>query len=80
MADNSQTTTECSMSGYREGEYRGAITDYGFKWGPAEVIRATSDPKHGVWLIVRGAKQEVQIRITRSGLLRIGDLEACHGR
>lgn len=52
--------------------YKGAITEYGFAWGPAEVIRATSDPKHGVWLIVRGAKQQVQVRVTRSGLVRVG--------
>lgn len=58
----------------RQDEYRSALTDYGFKWGPAEIIRAASDPKHGVWLIVRGGKEEVTIRVTRSGLLRVGDV------
>ena len=50
-------------------------TNYGFRWGPVEVSRASADPKHGVWLILRSAKQEVTIRVTRSGLFRIGDVE-----
>lgn len=75
MSDPVSKTTELPRSGYYEGDYRGAFTDFGFKWGPAEIIRATSDPKHGVWLIIRADKEEVTIRVTRSGLLRVGNVE-----
>ena len=33
-------------------------TNYGFRWGPVEVSRASADPKHGVWLILRSAKPD----------------------
>jgi hypothetical protein len=68
MSDQPTKTTD---AGYPAGP-----TQYGFEWGPAEVIRASSHPKHGVWLLVRSAKQELQIRITRSGLIRVGEPEA----
>lgn len=50
-------------------------TRYGFKWGPMTVERATSDPKHGVWLHIRTGKQLLTVRATKSGLLRVGEIE-----
>lgn len=50
-------------------------SEYGFTWGPARVTRMCSDPKHGVWLRVEGARERIEIRITRSGLLRVGKIE-----
>lgn len=49
------------------------VNDYtGFEWGPARVTRVFSDPKHGVWLVVAGAKEEIEIRVTRGGRIRAG--------
>ena len=45
---------------------------YGWSFGPADIIRIHSDPKLGVWLYVTGAKERVEIRVTKSGLLRVG--------
>jgi hypothetical protein len=52
-----------------------AGTQYGFTWGPMIVERASSHPKHGVWLFIRTGKQLVQVRATKSGLLRLGEVE-----
>jgi hypothetical protein len=46
--------------------------DYGFWWGPAKVERIASDPKHGVFPNVSSKGHEVQIRVTPSGLIRVG--------
>jgi hypothetical protein len=49
-------------------------TQYGLKWGPSEVLRVCSDEKLGVWLIVRGRLQEIEIRVTRGGRLRVSPI------
>jgi hypothetical protein len=50
-----------------------AETRYGFRWGPFEIRRDCSDPKWGVMLTIITPRQEAQIRITPSGLIRIGE-------
>lgn len=57
------------------GNYGCMETKYGFAWGPAQVVRLMSDPKWGVILEVKSGKQAVEIRITPSGLIRIGNIE-----
>jgi hypothetical protein len=49
-------------------------TNFGFKWGPSEILRVCSDDKLGVWLIVRGRLQEIEIRVTRGGRLRVSPI------
>lgn len=44
----------------------------GFDWGPARITRLCDDPKHGVWLMIAGAKQSVEVRVTNGGRLRVG--------
>lgn len=58
-------------------------TQYGFAYGAADVTRICSDPKHGVWLEITTPREEVQIRVTRTGLIRVGKTKkrkkACGG-
>ena len=49
--------------------------DTGFSYGPACVTRLCSDEKLGVWLMVAGGEEQVQIRVTKGGRLRIGKPE-----
>jgi hypothetical protein len=51
-----------------------ANTRCGFKWGPAEVVRLCDDPRRGVWLLVGGRTDEIEIRVTPSGRLRISQV------
>ena len=47
-------------------------TQYGFKWGSAEVERMMSDEKGGwVYLGVRSPKQVVYVYVTRTGKIRV---------
>ena len=48
----------------------GELTRYGFRWGPATVSRACEHKGHVV-LMIRGARQEVMVRVTPSGLIRV---------
>jgi hypothetical protein len=48
-----------------------SITKYGMTFGPAEILRICSDPKLGVWLVVQGKREEVEIRVTKGGRLRV---------
>lgn len=50
------------------------ITQYGFTMGPATVTRLCQDPKHGAWLEVAGKRERIEIRVTASGLLRVGKI------
>lgn len=36
-----------------------------------EIVYIADDEKYGRWLLFRAAKQEIEIRVTRSGLLRV---------
>lgn len=47
------------------------ITEYGFTYGPAEVIRLHSDDKYGVAIEVKGRRGALVVRVTPSGLVKI---------
>lgn len=49
---------------------KGYTTDYGFIFGAAEVTRICSD-KGRVWLSVKTPREEVELYVTRTGLIRI---------
>ena len=51
-------------------------TKYGFKWGPVTVERCTSDPKFGVIITATTPKGRVHLRVTPSGLIRTGKVQA----
>ena len=55
--------------------FRHSDTRYGFTWGPAEVRRCASERKWGVMFDVITDKQRLQIRVTPSGLIRVGEPE-----
>lgn len=44
---------------------------YGFKYGPAEVVRIHSDDKIGVALEIKGDRGSVIVRVTPTGLVRV---------
>ena len=44
----------------------GEITNYGFRWGPVEVIRACADGRYHT-LLLYTEHQEVQIHISPTG-------------
>lgn len=46
---------------------------YGFRYGPATVVRLFSD-KRGVGLMVQGNRQSVQLWVTPTGLVRVGEI------
>lgn len=46
-------------------------TEYGFIYGPAEVTRLHSDPKHGVAIEIRGKRGALVVRVTPSGIVKI---------
>jgi len=52
----------------------GRITQYGFDWGPASVIRSWSHKGHVGFEIFTG-KQTLDVRVTPSGLIRVGEIE-----
>ena len=47
-------------------------TEYGYKWGSANVERLSSDEKNG-WVVIsiRTPKGEVQVYATKTGKLRV---------
>lgn len=36
-----------------------------------QLVSLSSDDKHGWWFTVRGKRQEIEVRVTPSGLLRV---------
>ena len=54
--------------------YDGGETRYGFRWGPLTVERCASDD-WGVAIYLRTPRQNVLVRVTPSGLIRVGALE-----
>jgi len=53
-----------------ERGYQLEQTQYGFRWGPLEVMRGWSDPKFGVGIIVWGigsSSHRVEIRVSPKG-------------
>jgi len=51
------------------------ITQYGFKMGPVEVQRICFDPKHGAWIRVMGKVEDLEIRVTAGGRIRVGEVK-----
>jgi hypothetical protein len=50
-------------------------TQYGFRYGGAEVSRLHSDDAGNIWIEVRGARGAVTVRVTPSGLVRVDGWE-----
>lgn len=50
-----------------------------FVYGPAKVTRLCSDKKWGVWIEVSGKRGCVTVRVTPSGLVRVGPLKKERG-
>ena len=50
-------------------------TDYGFKWGPAEIKRVASDEKKG-WIVftIKTAKGFWDVCVTKSGKVLFSEL------
>lgn len=40
-----------------------------------EIVSLSADQRWGWWFLVRGKRQEVEIRVTPSGLLRVGNVK-----
>jgi hypothetical protein len=55
--------------------FEGKLTDYGFTWGPCEVVRICQDKKFGVVIGIATPKKTVDIRITPGGRIDIGTVE-----
>ena len=52
------------------------ITRYGFVWGPLSVERVASDEKRfGYLLLIKTAKQQLEIRVTPKGFIWVGEVE-----
>lgn len=49
-------------------------TEYGFEFGPAKVERAWSHQGH-VGIMIHTGKQLLNIRVTPTGLIRVGEVE-----
>jgi hypothetical protein len=47
-------------------------TQFGFRFGSADIERVISDDRMGVVLAIRGRREVVYIRVTPSGLIRLG--------
>ena len=50
-------------------------TSHGFKWGPLETQRVFSTWDGGCILLIRGERQEIEVRVTPSGYVRVGELK-----
>lgn len=50
-------------------------TRYGFEWGPLVISRVMSDDGWGVMVEIRTPRQSLNIRVTPSGLIRIGEIQ-----
>ena len=49
-------------------------TKYGFWWGPLMVERMFGDDCDGVVVEIRTPRQEMMLRITPSGFIRVGEI------
>jgi hypothetical protein len=50
------------------------IARYGFRFGPCVVTRIHNDPEFGSLIEVSGKRERIEIRVTASGLLRVGKI------
>lgn len=47
---------------------------YGFEYGPVRVVRLHGDEEHGVWLQLNTEREEMDVRVTKGGRLRVGEV------
>jgi len=47
-------------------------TPFGFEWGPVSIERLVSDDGWGVMFSVKTPREKMDIRVTPSGLIRLG--------
>lgn len=47
------------------------VTEYGFTYGPAEVVRLHSGEAYGVAIEIKGKRGNVIVRVTPGGRVRI---------
>lgn len=47
--------------------FTGEVTQYGFTWGPLEVVRVMSDGKYGVVIYAQTEYDRLEIRATPGG-------------
>lgn len=50
--------------------HKTTVNQFGFVFGPADITRTYSDDRLGVFLRVKTAKQELEIRVTNSGVIK----------
>jgi hypothetical protein len=48
-----------------------AGTQFGFTWGPAEVVRVLDDKRFGVLISVQGKRGTVELRVTPGGRVSV---------
>lgn len=48
-----------------------SVTKHGFRFGPAEVTRIHSDDNGAVWIEVKSDRDEMKIRVTPTGIIRV---------
>ena len=39
-----------------------------------EIVSLCGDDKYGHWYLLKGKRDEVELRVTKSGLLRVGEI------
>ena len=52
-------------------DFETKITQFGFRWGPANIQRLCSDKKWGVLFTIQTNRESLDIRVTPSGLIRV---------
>jgi hypothetical protein len=50
------------------------LTRFGFRWGKIDIVRACQDPRAGKVIHIHTGKQVVAIRVTPSGVIRVGEI------
>ena len=64
----------------KDGDYELTETKYGFEWGPLSIERIAHNDSFGVIIYVSGKREQVEIRVTPSGLVRVGEVEKIERR
>lgn len=60
-----------------ENKLRARVTPHGLKWNEGELVFLFSDKKAGQVLTIKARKEEVIVRITPGGYLRVEIKESC---
>ena len=51
------------------------LTAYGFVWGPLEVVKLAQIPGVGAVLELKTPRERIEVRVTPTGLIRLGEIE-----